>query len=370
MKRIAATPAQSGQSIVLVAILSFVFIGMLALTLDGGNAFWQRRQAQNSADAGALAGARELCITGDANAAVSRAREYSITRNGASSADIFAGGGYVTVTAHIPFQTFFGGILGKPTMTASATAQAGCFAPGGGESVLPVAYSCADGVMADQNGNRYCDVIDYDVPYIIMNSRAVDEDMTCISQGGTVDCDVDNDGNDDLLIGGNRSWLDLSGSGSDAGNGSGELCSWIRSGFPHEIDIHTWFAGQPGVSNNVFQCVYDIIGKKNLLPVYDAISEGSPPNPYDDPSDTIIWSNGSSTTYFHVISFAIFIPTCVHATGGDRNCSLYNQFADSGVLGPDDKTIEGYFYKGFVTGLSGRPQDGVFTGAWTLYLTR
>ena len=52
--------SEKGQSIVIIAA---VMIGLLALTglaIDGGNMFWQRRRAQNAADAGAMAGTRVL----------------------------------------------------------------------------------------------------------------------------------------------------------------------------------------------------------------------------------------------------------------------------------------------------------------------
>ncbi|MFQ5922118.1 MAG: hypothetical protein ACE5M4_04685, partial [Anaerolineales bacterium] len=172
---------------------------------------------------------------------------------------------------------------------------------------------------------------------------------------------------DELLAGGNRSWLDLDGSGSDDGNGSSALVSWIKNGFPQRIYMHTWFAGQPGVSNNVFSSVDWVVGQKVLLPVYNAISEGLPSNPFDDMSDTTVISNGASTTYYHVITFSIFIPTCVRNQGSDF-CPLYQKFRDDGVLDPNDKTIEGYFMEGTLEGLGGKGE--LYAGAYTLYLTR
>ena len=40
----------------------FVLIGFLALAVDMGNAYVERRRMQNAADAAALAGAREMCL--------------------------------------------------------------------------------------------------------------------------------------------------------------------------------------------------------------------------------------------------------------------------------------------------------------------
>jgi hypothetical protein len=352
---------------VLVGLLLVILIGVLALVLDGGYAYLQRRGAQTAADAGALAGARQLCRTDDTTLAIQAALDYAITRNRALEADVAIVDGEVQVTTRIPFPTFFGRVFGRASITASAIAAANCFPPGRATGVLPVAWNCPpDDTYIDSNGDRNCDVR-FDKPYIIMNSRKVgDEDTYCLPDG-SVDCDLDDDGYDELLAGGNRSWLDLSGSGSDNGNGSSELVSWIKNGFPASVYIHTWYAGQPGVSNNVFMAVDSILGQKVLLPVYNAISSGLPAYPYDDLSDTAVVSNGASATYYHVITFSIFMPTCVRATGAD-SCPLYQEFRDAGVLDPDDKTIEGYFVNGTMQGLGGK--GDLYAGAYTLYLTR
>ncbi len=362
---------QSGQTLVLVALLMIVFIGMLAVILDGGYAYMQKRNAQTAADAGAMAGARELCISGNLTLATQVAADYAITRNRALAADINIIGGEVTVTTRIPFSTFFGGLLGRPTITSSAIAAANCFAPGNGEGVLPVAWHCPpDDIKTDSDGDKYCDFQIYDGVgavekselYIIMNSRKVGEedDPFCMPEG-PVDCDLDGDGDDEMLVGGNRSWLDLSG----GGGGASELVDWIQNGFPDGIEMHTWFAGQSGVANNIFLSVPT--GIQVVLPVFDAISVGLPVVPQLHGGDTIVASSGTWTNYFHVISFSIFVPTCVHAKGGDH-CALYDDYRAEGSLGPNDKTIEGYFVNGSVGGLGGVGE--LDAGAFTLYLTR
>lgn len=62
-----------GQSIALVALAIFVLIGVAGLGLDGANAFNQRRNAENAADAAAMAGTSSLLAqrkTGGSNAPV------------------------------------------------------------------------------------------------------------------------------------------------------------------------------------------------------------------------------------------------------------------------------------------------------------
>jgi Flp pilus assembly protein TadG len=52
--------SQAGQAVVLVAIAVLLLTAILALAIDGGGIFLDRRQMQNAADAGALAGAELL----------------------------------------------------------------------------------------------------------------------------------------------------------------------------------------------------------------------------------------------------------------------------------------------------------------------
>ena len=365
---------ERGQSAVIVALVLVAIMALMAITFDGAHAYFRRRLAQTAADAGALAGARELCITGDYAAAEGVAVDYATNHNQATEAAALAANGTVSVSTTITFPTTFGNIVGIAEMTTGANAEAGCFAPYSGTGVLPIAYSCQDGVLVDEDGDRYCDVLNYDNKYIIMNSRKVDEDVTCISDGGTVDCDWNDDGIDDLLLGGDRSWLDLNGSGRDDGTGGGSaaMCNWIQNGFSGNLRIHTWVSGQPGVTTNTFGCVTDIIGETVLLPVYDAVIVGSSadvPMPYDSDEDQIIVNNGNKY-YFHIISFAIFVPDCVRLNNSDTDCALANAFLASGVMDNNDKSIEGYFIHGFADGLEGQPSDGVDAGAYTLYLTQ
>src|SRR5438132_1285408 len=51
---------QSGQAVVIVAVAVLVLAGILALALDGGSIYLDKRQLQNAADSAALAGAEKL----------------------------------------------------------------------------------------------------------------------------------------------------------------------------------------------------------------------------------------------------------------------------------------------------------------------
>ncbi|MBX3047964.1 MAG: hypothetical protein KIT46_06945 [Anaerolineales bacterium] len=61
--------SESGQVIVLMALLLVGLIGAAALVVDGGRAYSERRSVQNAADNAALAGALALCQSSDVTAA-------------------------------------------------------------------------------------------------------------------------------------------------------------------------------------------------------------------------------------------------------------------------------------------------------------
>src|SRR5512147_1679933 len=62
MKRNSFHKNEQGQAIVLMAFAMIALLAFAALAIDGGNAYVERRRAQNGADAGALAGARQVWI--------------------------------------------------------------------------------------------------------------------------------------------------------------------------------------------------------------------------------------------------------------------------------------------------------------------
>jgi Flp pilus assembly protein TadG len=61
---------KKAQSLVIVALSATALFGIIALGLDAGRLYFQRRDVQNAADAGALAGAQEL-LPSDGNVGVS-----------------------------------------------------------------------------------------------------------------------------------------------------------------------------------------------------------------------------------------------------------------------------------------------------------
>ena len=125
--------SDKGQSLVFIVVLLFGLIAMLALLIDGGNGWLKRRQAQSAADAGALAGVRELCLGNPADAndvAIEYAeiRNAEIQTNAVTNAiPTVLSSTRMRVVAEIDYDTFFAAILGIGRPTASAIAEAACF---------------------------------------------------------------------------------------------------------------------------------------------------------------------------------------------------------------------------------------------------
>jgi len=88
---VASNRKESGQVLVLFAMALIGVTAMLALVIDGGNLYLQRRRMQNAADAAALAVVARMAELGgdDCHDAEYYAllTEYAITRNGADEVE-------------------------------------------------------------------------------------------------------------------------------------------------------------------------------------------------------------------------------------------------------------------------------------------
>jgi hypothetical protein len=315
--------SEKGQSLVIVALGLVAFVAMLALVIDGANAYAAKRQAQNAADAGALAGAQYMCshINTDGNLynnTVDTANHYATDLNDAdfpADVDVNISSATVVVTATVTRDTFFAGVIGYPFVSPVAVAEAACKNPGVG--VLPVAWSCRanaqEGVITP---GEECEMkINYDPEndpnpynpdnlYILMDSVKVKKDklndpackvedppLDCLMDtsdiicydeypsdtppctvpsdyvGEKIDCDINDDCIDELKTGGARAWLDLEGGN---GGGASDLINWIENpeSVP-EVNVHDWLPSIVSVSTSVFKAAIDLVGTDVVLPVFN-----------------------------------------------------------------------------------------------------
>jgi hypothetical protein len=420
---------EHGQSLVLVALLFLAFVGILALVLDGGNAYAARRQAQNAADAGALAGATYMCEHRDATGGANTAVDYAVNRNGASNTVATANlaTGSVVVTATVTQDTFLAGLIGINQVAPRAVAEAQCRPPVG-MGVLPVAWSCREktGMYEALAGLDCAEEFGPSNIYVLMDSVKVTdnkkggkcnpditdpadpdycytqndvvcdplldenldgdvtdpEDITTITTG-TIDCDLDNNGIDELMAGGARSWVDLNGSGG----GASELSNWLQYGFPDPIPPHTWLPEEAGVATSIFKdAAAYVLGEDVVLPVFNKVCDGYP-NIFSDPElDQACHygpdddrSKATSNMNFHVITFSQFHVTCVQTaknkaedenhTPGFKDCPGHELAVSVGSIDENDKTIEGYFTVDQIYGYGGSGEF-IDTGAFVVVLVR
>ncbi len=135
---------ERGQSLVYLAVAMVVLLGFVALAIDTGLAFVERRRMQNAADAGALAGVSVLS-RGGADAEVWAAVErYAAFENHADQVQasyiggpggavlgsvgggsIPSGASGVRVNARRSVPSFLAGVLGISTVTAQAVGAGG-----------------------------------------------------------------------------------------------------------------------------------------------------------------------------------------------------------------------------------------------------
>jgi Flp pilus assembly protein TadG len=382
-----------GQNLIIIAILMVVMVALAGLVIDGGFSLLRRREAQNAADAGALAGVDVLCRGGTADAATAQAVDYAVTKNKAQSAAVAIGNREITVTTTIPHPTFFMRLFGSNVVTTTATASAGCYTPCSA-TVLPVAWSCqppevgGTTTITDTCGIDWGSIAEGHGPlYVIMDSNKIAEDIYCqdppatpaaclvppaTRTPGTMDCNLNTDCVNELFAGGNRSWLNLSGGSGNAN----ELRDWINGINVPELHINYWYDGSSGNKEAAYQAAGDHIGDIVMIPVYDRFCTlGSPeencPSLYE-PGDQTVYGS-PELIYYRIIAFSAFRITCVVAPGVSSHCdhpardqaieSLVNQ----GVLnnGNSVSTIEGYFVSDYVG--EGKC-EGPDTGAYTIYL--
>lgn len=134
--------SQSGQSLILAVMGMAALMGMAAMAIDVGLVFHERREAQNAADAAALAGASSLPPYGTSFQAAAKAQEWAELNgyeDGVSNTNVNVTYPYdgdasrLEVEIERPYSFTFGKVLGLDQLTVSARAVGqGTFTTGGG----------------------------------------------------------------------------------------------------------------------------------------------------------------------------------------------------------------------------------------------
>jgi hypothetical protein len=234
------------------------------------------RKMQNAADAGALAGARELCFGNPANA-ITAAQDYAINRNGAETADVTVADWTVDVTARENAATFLAGIIGSPSADVGAHAAASCGAAQSACGVFPVAFDLTlwNESLEGQCGKTF---------YVWAGDKDV-EPKVPVEDAPFCDvcnCDIDpSSPGDEVITVDGRAWLDFSGivdqekypdTCAGPGCGQAELSCWIRQGEANQIDLPACVNGDMGVKAGAKNAIADRINTNPwaVVPVYDS----------------------------------------------------------------------------------------------------
>ena len=280
-----------------VALALLVLLLFVGLAVDVGNVYAQRRAMQNAADAGALAGARVLCMQGlgAQDAAMAAATDYA-TRNGAQVVTVtFPEINVVDVAVEEAADTFFIGLIGIQTVDVPAEAAAVCGAADVTCGMMPIAFPerVWDDLAIPQCG-------DPDNELVI-----IDSDKICGDDVGQLDC-ADNE----VSTGGNRAWLDFAvpdpakyGDLECAGNcGAAALKCWIRIPFPGGMRIPGCIRGQPGVIDAAYQEAHNLPPQDRIrkIPLFDSFTdEGECPG-----GDPVLGMSCDSKWMYHITRVA------------------------------------------------------------------
>jgi hypothetical protein len=172
MKRVLST-GEEGQALIQVSIAMIVLLGFAALAIDVSFGYSQRRDMQNAADAGALAGAYEMCFaSGNPVTAKAVAEEYANQPiNRAVGANAIVEGALITVTAPIVAPTLFARVFGSSELTVTAQAVSACGRANAACGLWPIGFqesswtpvekNCGQKfVMWDSDGSVDCTVWD------------------------------------------------------------------------------------------------------------------------------------------------------------------------------------------------------------------
>jgi hypothetical protein len=275
---------ERGQSLVVVALMLVALVGFLGLVIDGGNLYAQRRFVQNAADAGALAGARAMALHGDVQALASAYAEANAADGAGSDAidtTVSVVDRTVFVTVSKVCSTHFLGVMGIPTFTVGATAEAG-FSPAAGISgLLPIAVhkNAVEGIRSnDPTG------------FVVITDDAGEASNFAVGK----------------IANGHRGWVNFNGGKV----GASELKQWCKHGYPEVVTVPAWINGTEGSDNSALKECEKWIGEVVLVPVYDTwrYKKDRPPGE----------NLGSGSIDYHFVGFAAIRVVDVVAKGNPK----------------------------------------------------
>lgn len=405
----------SGQIIVLFAFLVVVLMAFSAVIIDGSMLYLKRREMQTAADAAAIAASSVYCQAKNPNnSTISKAIDegYELASlNGASSSIVSqVDGPHFYAKATQTVSTFFAGMIGYDEVEVSAEAAATCGPAVIAANLLPISYACRDSIgnlvsedpdydpgsdvtcqhnsLAKEDLNNYINLYgegildsltefddDYETLlnklYVIMDPTDFDDENCSLPDdqdpnAGFFNCDLDGDGENDIIASPDRGWMDLNGGSPDAD----DLKDWIENGYVDALTNHTWFPSDLGGMSTGYSSAKHLEGKIVTIPVFDEFCMGDEcvTNQFHVGVDVKVDNAGLNGLYFHIITFVEFYVSCVDPPGssGCPGAAVYKELF--GLKG-NYSVIEGYMLQGYSDHVGGDPNSsGTSAGAYSIYL--
>jgi hypothetical protein len=283
-RRISPLIDDRGQTLVWVAVGMVVLLGIVALAVDVGHLYAERRHMQNAADAGALEAARARCYDND-TAAAAAAKGSAFTTANNSRPDAIsqsypvvpdAGNNWqfvATATEQTP--TYFARVFGISQVEVAATAKAACGPSPSACGIFPLAFSQSTwNQIKDQCGQQF-----------FVWSGENSGNSTYVPNCTTLcDCTKVFDNKGDQIPGAialaetGRAWLDFTAAtsqlnpvdcGGKNGCGTQELACWINK--PSQVLVlkDTCVSGTNGTKLGVKNDINNQAGKYFTVPLYD-----------------------------------------------------------------------------------------------------
>lgn len=251
--------SESGQVIPFVGIvLLATLLGVCALAIDAGIWFKASRQAQNVADAAALAAVQDL--PNDPAAAVTDAKAYATANTGTlegtpSVTTTDWPNDTITVRAAETRPSYFARFLGMQGQTVHATAVA-----------QVSAASTVNGTGYDTNGTGQ------PLPFVVSTASVPPACGCGFNQPITLQFGP---GSTTAIGSGQFGTLDFAN--SQGGTPPGTIASWITNGYPAPLAIGVYgVSGNKTVPTSVDSAMTNLTAKHPtvLLPVYSGTSSG------------------------------------------------------------------------------------------------
>ena len=234
----------NGQAVVFIVVVFIGLMAIIALAVDVGSWYTQKRRLQGTADAAVLAGAQDLP---DTTTAATTAHTYANLNNSGlnSWSPAFPDTTTIKVQLSKPAPAFFAKALGISSVTIHAKASATVGVPGSIRFALPVGVRQSVVCSASSMG---C----FDTP------KTLTFDDTSTTSFGS------------------STWglLDLAGSSNASSTCTGkasasEQSGWVGSGYNGLLAVNRYYGATTGERTQIRTALNARVGQVLLVPVFD-----------------------------------------------------------------------------------------------------